>query len=121
MRVDSGLSYINGENLEQIRQRYPLAEIVLYDDWASAKHARQNTPIVWDEITAERFDYWLGVLPPIEWRNGSFLVSEAADHCVKTGRPRYQACQQIGDRYFASSRPMTRVELRAHQQAVPRG
>ncbi|GHV78609.1 hypothetical protein AGMMS49944_04000 [Spirochaetia bacterium] len=30
----------------------------------------------WMEITAERFEYMLGVLPPRQWKQGGFFISE---------------------------------------------
>jgi hypothetical protein len=110
-----GRSFHNGLTLEELRARdgNPAIERFTWASWQAAAAARQQTPITWDETTQAQFYEMLGVLPPIDLRGGAFLVGEASDHCVATGRPRYAAYREIGDRYLVASRPMTRAELRA--------
>ncbi len=63
---ETGKSWINGETLEQIRQRYPTAEIVNIDEFFAAKEAAMIHPPA--PITAERFEEMLNVLPPQRWK-----------------------------------------------------
>jgi hypothetical protein len=113
----TGLTWINGHTLEEIRTREPLAVRMPFDVFLREKAARQQTPIVWIATTAEQYDDMLGVLPPIEFRADGFMVSEPCDHCAATGRPRYQGYRQRAGRYEAASRPMTRSEFRAELRA----
>ena len=78
----NGLSWINGESLEEIRVRYPRAEFMGYKEAArqmdtATRQAYCTGP---HEITAEHFEEMLCVLPPEKWVNGgdseSFLLSE---------------------------------------------
>ncbi len=112
---ETGKSLIEGETLEQIRRRYPTAEVVNVDDWLAAKAAKQDEPVTWKETTEERYHEMLNVLPPACWIGGYFLVGEPWDHHAVNGRPRYAAFGQVGQngRYVEASRPMTIVELKA--------
>lgn len=103
----------SNETLEQIRERYPAAEVVNIDDWCKAKAARQDSPVVWDEITEEQYWCWLECLPPAVRLGGAFLVGEPHDHHATSGMPRYQACNETGGKWFTSSRPMSVKEFRA--------
>lgn len=107
-------SWIEGETLDEIRLRYPNAERVNIEQWCAEKGARQDSPVTWDEITREQYWYWLECLPPAYHGAGAFLVGEASDHHSVSGAPRYQACIERGDKFLASSRPMTRAEFRAY-------
>lgn len=108
-----GLSGVYGETLDELRLRYPNAVRMAWADWQAQAVARQQTPILWEPSTAEKYNEMLEVLPPLAWSRGAFLVGEAYDHDIATGRARYQAYRQVGPRYFASSRPLTILELRA--------
>jgi hypothetical protein len=110
---DTGIGGYSGETLDQIRQRYPGAVLMDWADWTAAASARQQTPIVWEPTTHAQYMRMLEVLPPIDWSGGAFLVGEPSDHDFATGRPRYQAFREQGGQCFASSRPLTRAELRA--------
>ena len=114
---DTGLSLINGETLAQVQDRYPAAELMPYEQWQAAKAATQNTPLTWVPVTEEQYMDMLNVLPPLDWDGGSFLVGEASDHCVVTGRARYAAYRRSNGAFFASSRPMTRTELRQWRES----
>jgi hypothetical protein len=117
----TGVTDINGDDAATVQAREPGAVLMTWDAFMTAKAARQQTPIVWEVITAEQYDEWLGVLPPIEFCADGFMVSEPCDHCAATGRPRYQGCRQRHGRYEAASRPMTRAEFRAElRRTVPR-
>ena len=75
----TGLSGIRGETLERVRQRYPGAEIMTWDDFIARKESALTTTPT--EIDEERWFYALEVLPPHRWDNGkdwnSFHISEA--------------------------------------------
>lgn len=112
VRAD-GRSGVYGETLEEVRKRYPLAEVRPFDEYCAAKAKDQDTPITWTETTGERFEEMLGCLPPAIMARGGFLVGEPWDHHALSGRPRYAAFVQIGQRYFEASRPMTVAEFRS--------
>jgi hypothetical protein len=113
----TGRSFINDETLEQIRERYPLAVVMPFDDYMAAKAERQNTPIRWEPTTAEQYDDMLGCLPPIAWTGGAFLVGEPDDHSVTTGRPRYRGYRHEHGAFYVSSRPLTVAEFKLELQA----
>lgn len=110
---DTGRSWINDETLEQIRLRYPLAEVMKIDDFCAAKAAKQDSPVEWSETTAENYNDMLEVLPPALWERGGFLVGEPWDHHATNGQPRFAAFVQRGGKYYEASRPMTRAEFKA--------
>ena len=105
------------QTLEQMRGRYPEAQIVALDDWQAERAAAQDSPLTWIETTAEQYDEMLNVLPPAFWRGGLFLVGEPWDHHALTGAPRFAAYRQTGAGYFTSSRPMTRHEAETAAQS----
>lgn len=113
IRPDTGLTWHFGHSAEQIAAREPTAVRMSIHDFTVRKAMRQASPITWEPSTAERYAYMLGILPPAMWIAGYFLVGEPTDHCAATGAPRFQAYRKRGTHYYASSRPMTRVELRA--------
>lgn len=110
----NGLSWIEGENLEQIRLRYPGAEVVNIEAFCKAKAERQDTPISWTETTREHYEEMLNCLPPADYSKSftAFLVGEAWDHHAGTGRPRYAAYEIRDGRYWEANRPMMRSEFR---------
>lgn len=106
----TGLTSINGETFEQVRERYPLAQLYTWEEWRAVQMERQHTPIEWELSTFERYREMLEILPPAFWRRGLFLVGEPMDHDYGTGQPRYSAYWQRGDRYLTASRPITIAE-----------
>jgi hypothetical protein len=110
---DTGRSLVYGHTLEAIRERYPEAVIVPFEDWRAEQAARQDTPITWAPTT--RAEYWrmLECLPPVVMTGGAFLVGEPYDHSFKTGAPRFSAYRQQGEAYRVASRPLTVAEFRA--------
>lgn len=110
---NTGLTTVYGETEAQIRERYPQAVRMKWDDWKGAAGARQNTPIRWESTTEQQYRRMLEVLPPALWIGGGFLVGEAVDHCVMTGTPRFTAYLKRGDEFVVSSRPVTRAEFRS--------
>jgi len=114
-----GLTSVLGESFEQVRARHPAAVRMTWATWRAAAIERQRAPIHWQPTTADKYMEMLEVLPPIEWRSGAFLVGEPIDHCHATGRPRFQAYRQIDDRFYASNRAITVLELRAELKLAP--
>jgi hypothetical protein len=112
---ETGRSRINGHTLEEIRQRYPTAVQMPWEEWRQGMIARQQTPITWKPIDAHRYNDMLGVLPPIDWTSAGFLVGEPYDHSMATGQPRYTAFIDRYGWYYESSRPITRREWREFQ------
>lgn len=119
INAETGRSQINGENLEEIRRRYPRAEVMALNDWTTQRAALQNTPVTWNETTEEVYHEMLEVLPPAAWHNGAFLVGEASDHSYSTGRPRFECFRQRAGQFHGSSRPMTHKEFVAEFGACP--
>ncbi len=62
----------------------------------------------WVEVDEERYDYCLGVLPPIYFRGG-FFVSEPAAH-TDAGEPVYTAAAVVNGRYFLRDVPRSQGE-----------
>ncbi len=112
----TGRTRIYGRTLEDVQVEAPGAVSMPLEQFCADKAARQDTPITWDEITAEQYDYWLECLPPAAWENGAFLVGEPSDHHAQSGRPRYQACKAWGGKHYASNRPLTVKEFKAIPQ-----
>ncbi len=110
-----GRSQINGQTLDEIRARgkeYQDVVLMPWEEYRAAQVARQNTPIVWEETTAENYEEMLSVLPPAVWDSYGFMVGEACDHSLETGKARFQAYRCINGRYEAASRPMTIKEFK---------
>lgn len=110
---DTGRSCVYGHTLEQMRERYPDAEIMDYEAWSNGKVAIQDAPVTWEEITEARYWELLECLPPACQTGNGFLVGEPSDHHAGNGRPLFQACIRRGGNHLASSRPMTISEFRA--------
>lgn len=74
--------------------------------------------MTWREVTADRYDEMLGVVPPAVQTAAGFLVGEPWRHkrCEATGRedqPAFAAFVDRNGRYFEASEPMTVAEFRA--------
>lgn len=106
---DTGLSSVYGETLEQIRQRYPNAQFVNFDEWLAAKAARQDAEeAVWQESTEEHYWYGLECVPPAATGGGAFLVGEPMDHHCASGLPRFTCHRQTRDgKFVVLSKPIT--------------
>lgn len=117
VRAD-GTTAINGETLEQVRERYPAAERFTWEAWLAEKAARQQTPITWIPTTAEQYNDMLNILPPIAWNGWAFMVGEPEDHCAVTEHPRFRGYRMRGSKepyptiYEVASRPMTVAEFK---------
>lgn len=95
--------------------QYPGAKRYGLADWQTEAGTRQRSPITWHPTDKKTYRDMLEVLPPAMWSGGAFLVGEASDHDILTGRPRFQAYEHRPDNtYWVASRPLTRGELRAH-------
>lgn len=108
----NGVTIWEKETIADVRKRYPSAEVYEFDSWIQAMVERENTPVTWEETTEDKFNYALECLPPAFIGNGGFLVGEACDHHSRNGSPRYQGYKKKGDKYMASSRPITIREMK---------
>ena len=107
---ETGLTYIKGETLEEIRRREPKAEAMTFEEHSRAIAEKQDTPIRWEDSTEENFWYSLECVPPAIQRGGGFLVGEPYDHHAVTGQPRFTAYRERDGKFEKSNRPMTVAE-----------
>lgn len=110
--VQDGRGVYGGLTLEEERVSCPDAELMTVDEFRDWKAAQQDSPVIWDETSEERFVEMRGCLPPALMCGGGFLVGEPWDHHAKSGLPRFQAFLKFGGKFFVASRPMTRDEFR---------
>jgi len=110
--TSAGRSMVFGETLDEIRVRYPDAQEMDEGELVTWKSSVQHTPIAWAEISGDKYEEMLCILPPAAQSSAGFLVGEPMDHDFSTGEPRYTAFRQDGTRYYESSRPITRREFR---------
>jgi len=108
---ETGRSAVYGETLEEVRKRYPRAEMVAFNDWAAAHAVEQDAPVTWSETTAEKYNEMLGVLPPVNRTGRGFQVGEPMDHHTVSGQPRYTSYRCEDGKYLVASRPMTSAEF----------
>jgi hypothetical protein len=94
------LGMYSGETLDQIRERYPTAQVMDIDEACRQADAARRAKYMHGprEITAERFEEKLGCLPPEDWKcsqgGESFKISERI-----SGNLTAIFCQ-IGHRFF---------------------
>lgn len=95
----TGRTSVEGETLEQVRIRYPAAELRDLDEWIREKEKALCTEP--QEITRERWWEMLEVLPPQRWQRAKGPPScESFELCEHTsGRVTSIFCR-IGDKYF---------------------
>lgn len=115
---DTGRSCIEGETLEQIRLRYPGAEVVNIDEHCKARAEKHDAPVEWKEVTEERYWEMLEVLPPACQQRGGFLVGEPWDHHAVSGRARYGAYLERGGKFYESLRPVTVSEFKFLYESI---
>lgn len=108
----TGRSIINGQTLDEIRQRYPKAELILWEDWRQEQIKRQDTPIRWTPVTERQYQNMLEILPPAYWNDRGFLVGEPDDHSYRTGAPRFRAYIASFGKHYVSNRPLTIKEYK---------
>lgn len=111
LNPETGLTTIYGRTLEDVQRDYPTAECMTIDEFCRSKAEAQDTPIIWEPTTEERYHEMLEVLPPAAWLANGFLVGEPADHHAMTSQPRYDAFRVVGTDYQVSSRPLTKKEF----------
>lgn len=109
----TGRGGYSGEDLAEIRLRYPRAEIVNLAEFRAAIEAREAYPVEWSEVDEERYDEMLCILPPAVHTAGGFMVGEASDHHGPGGAVRFAAYVARGGKFYAASRAMTVAEFRA--------
>jgi hypothetical protein len=107
-----GLTTCYGKTYGQVLKEYPDAYRTSVKDFCCWKGVQQRTPITWSETTEEIFDNMLNVLPPEIMLTNGFLVGEPYDHEADTGKPRFDGFKRIGDKFYSSSRPMTKDEFK---------
>ena len=107
---DTGRTRIYGRTVADAQREYPGAEEMTVEEYCARKAALQDTPIEWLPITEEKYNYYLEVLPPLDYRNRGFLVSEPIDGHAATGAYRYLAVRTEYPKFYVSSRPVTRTE-----------
>jgi hypothetical protein len=110
----SGKSSICGESLEQVQERYPGAEVwdidIAFKEIQRITYAEMVTAP--QEISRDRFDEMLNVLPPMNWHREhnaeSFMICEA------TSLDLHSIFCRIGNRYFE----MTNRRSLTHQEII---
>ncbi len=67
--------------------------------------------VTWNQVSEDRYDEMLGVLPPAIMTGLGFLVGEPQDHskCPVTGKfgALFSAFANVDDEFFEASEPMT--------------
>lgn len=111
----TGLTMVNKQTLDEVRKRYPDAQVCPGAEWAAQRAAEQDTPVTWAEVSEERYQEMMEVLPPLNFSSGGFQVSEPVDHHFVTGAARYGAFVARGRKFYAASRPMTAKEFAEFQ------
>ena len=107
----SGLTSVFSETLEQVRQRYPDAQVVDVDEWCAEKQRQQLTPITWQETDKETYWEMLECVPPARMAGGAFLVGEPMDHLAATGEATFEMFRKQSSKFFVASRPVTIAEF----------
>lgn len=108
---ETGLTTICKETLEQVRERYPDAQVVDVDQWCEEKQHAQLAPITWQETTKESYWEMLECLPPERMSGGAFLVGEPMDHLASTGEATFEMFRKQGSKFYVASRPVTIAEF----------
>lgn len=107
----SGLTSVFAETLEQVRKRFPDAQVVDLDEWCIEKQRQQLTPIEWQQTDEESYMEMLECVPPARMAGGAFLMGEPMDHLANTGESRYEMFRKAGGKYLVSGRPVTVAEF----------
>lgn len=63
------------------------------------------------EVSEERYDEMLGVLPPVAWIDKGFLVGEPWRH-NEAGNPMFAPLMHVGGRYYEGTEPITVADWR---------
>jgi len=107
----TGLTRINQETFEELRQRFPDAILVDVDQWCEEKQRAQLAPITWQKTDKETYWEMLECVPPARMAGGAFLVGEPMDHLAATGESRFEMFRKRGPKYYVASRPVTIAEF----------
>lgn len=109
----TGLTNINSESFEQVRQRYPNAQMVPLQAFLEAKAAKQETPIEWVQVGEEDFFAALECVPPKEYHGSSFLNGEPYDSHALSGHARAYGYRELPTgSFWKTNRPVTVTEFR---------
>lgn len=100
------------EELKTLRINWPNTILMTWEEFDNQAYKLQNTELKMEEITEERYFELMECLPPAAMEHNKFLVGEPWDHCVKTGKPRFQMCVTSGGKHYASDRPVTKEEYK---------
>jgi hypothetical protein len=119
IRPDTGRSWFYDQSWDEIRERYPGAEIIAVEEWSKQKAARQNAPFLWLQSTKAKYWDMLEVLPPAIMVAGGFLVGEPWDHHAVSGKPRFSAWREWHGKFFTASRPLTVQEFKLAMSKAP--
>ncbi len=104
----TGLTHCYGKSPDQC----PGSVIMELSVFCAEKSARQDAmPKIWEEISEERYQDMLEVLPPAAMKSGAFLVGEAQDHHAGTGQPRFSCFKSDAGKFYALSKPITHAEF----------
>jgi hypothetical protein len=109
-----GLGRYSRETLEQIKGKYPDAQVMASADFCRWKEERQRGPIEWAGITEDRYNGALDCLPPARHKGWAFLLGEPIDSMAITGEFTFDAFRRLpGEVYQRSSRTITVAEFDA--------
>lgn len=79
--------------------------------WSLAQRSLAIAP-TWKEVSAERYDEMLNILPPLAWSEKGFLVSEPFSQTVD-GQTTYAAFVHHAGRYYEAEGSITLAAWRA--------
>lgn len=91
------------EDLQRLRQECPGFYVCTYDHFSELEdlHTEETCrPGQVDEITAERYEHFLNVLPPAKMYGSFFAVPEAIT--AYQDDQLFTHCGEVGDRYFTA-------------------
>jgi len=71
--------------------------------------------VKWKQVSSDRFDDMLGVLPPVAFTGSGFMVGEAWTHRIVDGReyPAYAGFKHIEGKFYECLAPLTVTEFKA--------
>lgn len=101
MVMPDGRAQISRESLEEIRFRYPGAEVADLETWSAAKEKALCTEP--EEITEEKFWEMLEVLPPQRWQRGRTLDDkpcQSFEMCEHLSGRITSIVAEVAGRYF---------------------
>jgi hypothetical protein len=104
--TEKGITTFSKETLEQVKERYPEAKVMTWDEWDVMHDDWLNKNVLTppQRISEDRFYEMLETLPPILWRTNkdddseSFGISEMLQGNITSFYIR------IGDQYFHVNR-----------------